>query len=90
MTEIDTTSVVVILGILASIFATIIAGLYAILRRIGAVEQTVNNGIVSRVKTMEEWIAWLVKDKVEWAERSGKQIPTPLPDTAEIDKVSPS
>ncbi len=89
MTEIDTTSVVVILGILVSIFATIIGGLYAVLRRLGAVEQIVNNGIVSRVKSMESWIAWLVKDKVEWAERSGRQVPTPLPDTEEIDEVSP-
>ncbi len=89
MVEIDTVSVIVILGILASIFATIIGGLYAILRRVGAVEQIVNNGIVSRVTSMESWIAWLVKDKVEWAERTGRQVPTPLPDTEEIDEVSP-
>ncbi len=90
MIQIDAASLVVILGILASIFATILGGLYAILRRVGAVEQIVNNGIVSRVKSMESWIAWLVKDKVEWAERSGRQVPTPLPDTEEIDEVSPS
>jgi hypothetical protein len=90
VTEIDTTSLIVILGILVSIFATIIAGLHTILRRIGAVEQVVNNGLGSRVESMESWIAWLVKDKVEWAERSGRQVPTPLPDTEEIEKVSPS
>lgn len=90
MIEIDTLSVVVMLGMLVSIFATILGGLYVILRRVDVLEQTVNNGIVTRVETMESWIAWLVKDKVQWAERSGRQVPTPLPDTEEIDKVSPS
>ena len=89
MIEIDTLSVVVMLGMLVSIFATILGGLYAVLRRVSAVEQIVGNGIVKRVETMESWIAWLVKDRLEWAERTGRSVPTPLPDTKEIDQVSP-
>ena len=75
--------------LLAGILTSSIVGVYAILVRLGALESVVGNGLVDRVSKTEEWIAWLVKDRMAHTARTGTQQTEPLPDTAEIEKVLP-
>ena len=76
---------VLLLGILTSS----IIGVYAILLRLGKLEMVVGNGLVDRMGKAEEWIAWLVKDRMLNASRTGAQLAEPVPDSAEIDEVLP-
>ena len=75
--------------LLVGILTSSIVGLYAILVRLGRLETIVGNGLVERVGKSEEWIAWLVKDRMQVAVRTGAQLAEPLPDTAEIEEVLP-
>ena len=82
-------ALIVILGILFTILTSLVGGLYVILRRIGFLETIVNDGLKQRLEHVEKWIAWLVRDRVDEAERTHTPIPTPIPDTEEIDEVLP-
>ena len=75
--------------LLAGILTSSIVGVYAILIRLGKLEMIVGNGLVDRVGKAEEWIAWLVKDRMLIASRTGTKLAEPVPDTAEIDEVLP-
>jgi hypothetical protein len=75
--------------LLVGILTSSIVGVYAILVRLGKLETIVGNGLVGRVGRSEEWIAWLVKDRMADATRTGTTQTEPLPDTAEIEQVLP-
>ena len=75
--------------LLVGIFTSSIIGLYAILVRLGRLETVVGNGLVDRVTKAEEWIAWLVKDRIEVAGRTGAKLAEPVPDTDEIEEALP-
>ena len=75
--------------LLVGILTSSIVGVYAILGRLGKLESIVGNGLVDRVGKTEEWIAWLVKDRMAIASRSGTKQTEPVPDTAEIEEVLP-
>ncbi len=75
--------------LLAAILTSSIVGVYAILVRLGKLEIIVGDGLVDRMGKAEEWIAWLVKDRMEVAGRTGTPLAEPVPDTAEIDEVLP-
>lgn len=76
---------VLLLGILSSS----VIGVYAILVRLGKLEMIVGNGLVERIGKAEEWIAWLVKDRIEVAGRTGAPLTEPVPDSDEIEEVLP-
>ncbi len=76
---------VLLLGILTSL----VVGVYAILVRLGKLEMIVGDGLIDRVGKAEEWIAWLVKDRMLIASRTGTKLAEPVPDTDEIDEVLP-
>ncbi len=75
--------------LLFGILTSSIVGVYAILLRLGKLEQIVGNGLVERVGKTEEWIAWLVKDRMVVASRTGTKLAEPVPDTAEIEEALP-
>ena len=75
--------------LLFGILTSSIVGVYAILVRLGSLESIVGNGLVDRVGKTEEWIAWLVKDRMANASRTGAKQTEPVPDTAEIEEVLP-
>jgi hypothetical protein len=75
--------------LLFGILTSSIVGVYAILIRLGSLESIVGNGLVDRVGKTEEWIAWLVKDRMAYASRTGTPPTEPIPDTAEIEEVLP-
>ena len=75
--------------LLFGILTSSIVGVYAILIRLGKLETIVGNGLGDRVAKTESWIAWLVKDRMAHATRTGTELAEPLPDTAEIEEVLP-
>jgi hypothetical protein len=75
--------------LLVGILTSSIVGVYAILVRLGKLEAIVGNGLVDRVSKTEEWIAWLVKDRLAYTERTGAKQTEPVPDTAEIEEALP-
>lgn len=75
--------------LLFGILTSSIVGVYAILIRLGKLETIVGNGLVDRVGKTEEWIAWLVKDRMVVASRTGTKLAEPVPDRAEIEEVLP-
>ena len=75
--------------LLVGILTSSIVGVYAILGRLGKLEIIVGNGLVDRVGKAEVWIAWLVKDRMLIASRTGTKLAEPVPDTAEIEEVLP-
>ena len=75
--------------LLVGILTSSIVGIYAILVRLGKLETIVGNGLVDRMGKAEEWIAWLVKDRMLIASRTGATLAEPVPDTAEIEEVLP-
>ena len=75
--------------LLFGILTSSIVGVYAILVRLGKLETIVGNGLVDRVGKAEEWIAWLVKDRMLIASRTGTKLAEPVPDTAEIEEALP-
>ena len=78
-----------IAALLIGILTSMVGGLYVILLRLGRLENIVGNGLVHRVAQAEEWIAWLVKDRMLTATRTGTELATPVPDTDELDEVLP-
>ncbi len=78
-----------IAALLVGILTSSIIGVYAILGRLGRLEMIVGDGLVDKVKTAEEWIAWLVKDRIAVANQTGTKLAEPVPDTDEIDEVLP-
>jgi len=76
---------VLLLGILTSS----IIGVYAILVRLGKLEIIVGDGLLDRMVKAEEWIAWMVKDRMAVASRTGTPLAKPVPDSAEIEEVLP-
>ena len=85
----EATILVSIAVLLFGILTSSIVGVYAILVRLGKLEMIVGNGLVARVGKAEEWIAWLVKDRMLIASRTGTKLAEPVPDTAEIEEVLP-
>ena len=75
--------------LLAGILTSSIVGVYAILLRLGTLERIVGNGLVDRVGKTEEWIAWLVKDRMAFASRTGTELAEPVPDETEIEEALP-
>lgn len=75
--------------LLAGILTSSIVGVYAILVRLGRLERIVGDGLLDRMAKAEEWIAWLVKDRILIASRTGTKLAEPIPDTDEIDEVLP-
>ena len=75
--------------LLAGILTSSIVGVYAILVRLGKLETIVGNGLLDRMVKAEEWIAWMVKDRMAVATRAGTPLAQPVPDTAEIEEVLP-
>ena len=82
-------ALIAILTILATIFVSMLGGVYVILSRIGALEQVVSDGLKERLAHVEKWVAWLVRYRVDQSDRTGVAVPTPIPDTDEIDEVLP-
>ena len=80
---------VAIAALLIGILTSSIVGVYAILIQLGKLEMIVGNGLVDRIGKAEEWIAWLVKDRMLIASRTGTKLAEPVPDTAEIEEVLP-
>ncbi len=80
---------IAIAGLLVAILTSSIIGVYAVLVRLGRLEMIVGNGLVERVGKAEEWIAWLVKDRMTVAERTGVKLAEPVPDTDEIEEALP-
>ncbi len=75
--------------LLVGILSSSVIGVYAILVRLGKLEMIVGDGLADRVVKAEEWIAWMVKDRIEVAGRTGAPLAEPVPDTAEIEEVLP-
>ena len=75
--------------LLVGILTSSIIGVYAVLLRLGRLEMIVGNGLVERVGRAEEWIAWMVKDRMLIASRTGTKLAEPVPDTAEIEEALP-
>ena len=75
--------------LLFGILTSSIIGIYAILVRLGKLEMIVGNGLLLRMVKAEEWIAWMVKDRMASATRAGTPLAQPVPDTAEIEEVLP-
>ncbi len=78
-----------IAGLLVAILTSMVLGVYVILARLGRLEMIVGNGLVDRIGKVEEWIAWMVKNQIKAADRTGAQLAEPVPDTDEIDEVLP-
>ena len=78
-----------IAALLVGILTSSIIGVYAVLGRLSKLEMIVGNGLVDRMGKAEEWIAWMVKDRMLIASRTGTKLAEPVPDTAEIDEVLP-
>ncbi len=85
----ELTALIGIAGLLVAILTSMVLGVYVILARLGRLEMVVGNGLVDRIGKAEEWIAWMVKDRIEVAGRTGAPLAEPVPDTDEIDKVLP-
>ncbi len=75
--------------LLVGILTSMIVGVYAILVRLGKLETIVGDGLLDRMVKAEEWIAWMVKDRMAVASRTGTPLAQPVPDTAEIEDVLP-
>ena len=80
---------ITIAALLAGILTSSIVGIYALLVRLGKLETIIGNGLLDRMVKAEEWIAWMVKDRMAVATRAGTPLAEPVPDTAEIEEVLP-
>lgn len=78
-----------IAALLIGILTSMLGGVYVILLRLGRLEAVVGNGLVDRIGKAEEWIAWMVKDRIGAARREGTPLATPVPDSDEIEDVLP-
>ena len=56
------------------------------LAMVGSLRQIVKNGLTERVQKTENWIEWLIQDRITEARRSGRPIVKP-PDDVDTQEI---